>query len=71
MYGNGAGIGMEAYQATLQVQARLRALAAVCAVALGSASLICVRLTTGATITRTAGTSPMVSALFAPQNSVG
>ena len=61
---------MVAYQATRQVRARLRALAAVSAVVLGSAALTTRRLPTGAS-SRTAATATMASALFATPTSVG
>lgn len=71
MYGNGAGTGMVAYQATRQVLARLRALTAVNAVVLGTTTLAARRLPTGATTTRTTATTAMASGLFATPTSVG
>ena len=73
---------MVAYQATRQVQARLRALSAVNAVVLGATALTTRRLPPGAATTReaapttsaTTGTTAaatMASALFATPTSVG
>ena len=68
--GNGAGTGTEAYQAALQAQARLRALTAVYAVALGTAVTTSRRLPTGAVASRTAAATSMASALFVLQNNI-
>lgn len=65
---NGAGTGMVAYQAERQIQARLRALAAVRAVVLGTAALAARRLPAGTTATRSAAATTMASALFAPRS---
>ena len=60
---------MIAYQATRQVQARLRALTAVDAVVLAAATTLAARrLPTGPTTTRTAAAAAMASALFAPRS---
>ena len=59
---------MIAYQATRQVQARLRALTAVLAVVLGAAALATRGLPTGAATTRTTATAALASALFAPRS---
>ena len=71
MYGNGAGTGMVAYQATRQLRARRRALTAVGAVVLGTATPAARRLPTGTTATRSTATSTVASALFATPTSVG
>lgn len=68
---NGAGTGMVAYQVTRQIQARLRALTAVYAVVLGTATLTTRRLPAGTTSTRITATSTLASALFATPTSVG
>lgn len=62
MYGNGAGTGMViAYQATRQMQARLRALTAVNAVVLGVIARTTRRLTAGTATTRPSATTAMAS----------
>ena len=63
---NGAGTGMVAYQAERQIRARLRVLAAVGAVVLGTATVTTRRLPTGTSATRSTATTTMASALFAP-----
>ena len=62
---------MVAYQATRQVQARLRALAAVYAVVIGASTLTTRRLPTGSAAARTTAATSMASALFATPTSVG
>ena len=62
---------MVAYQATRQVQARLRALTAVLEVVLGAATLASRRLPTGSAAARTTAATSMASALFATPTSVG
>lgn len=63
---NGAGMGMVAYQATRQVQARRRILSAVNAVVLGTAAPAARRLPTGTTAAaRTTASTAMASALCA------
>ena len=59
---------MIAYQATRQVQARLRALTAVYAVVLGTATLSTRRLPTGAAAARAAASATLASVLFAPRS---
>ena len=59
---------MVAYQATRQVQARLRALSAVFAVVLGTTTPTSRRLPSGTATTRTSATAVMASAVFAPRS---
>ena len=59
---------MVAYQATRQGRARRRALAAVYAVVLGTATPTTRRLLSGTTTTRTSVTTALGSALFAPRS---
>ena len=59
---------MIAYQATSQLQARLRALAAVYAVVLGTSTLTSRRLPTGTAAARTTATAAMAFGLFAPRS---
>ena len=59
---------MVAYQATRQLQARLRGLTVVSAVVLGTTTLATRGLPTGATTTRATATTTVASALFAPRS---
>ena len=59
---------MIAYQATSQLQARLRALTAVGAVVLGTTTLTTRRLPAGTTTTRTTAATAVAFALFGPRS---